>query len=155
MTILGCDKLKYKKNIHHFFLHIAVVSAAVIALNVLLAVFRTDATHTAFLIINILTDITLLWTMIYFLVAVIIPRKRLLAVYERGEKNGKAQIGTVTHVSEKTTRYQGFTCRALSVETGSIDYELYLIESGMELKNGTAYKLQTVENLIISAEEVR
>ncbi len=153
MTVLGADKAKFKKRIVHFFLLIAVVSVAVIVLNVLLAVFRTDATHTAFLIINIVTDIALFWGIIYAVVAVINPKRKLLTIYERGENSGKSITGKVVEISEKPEMFQGFTCRAVTVETDDGNYELYLIEGGIELKAGIGYGLKTVENLIIFAEE--
>lgn len=153
MTILGKDKLKYKKQITHYFLLLASVSVAVAVTNILLAVFRTDATHIAFLVINILTDIALLWGIIYTIVNAITPKRKLLVLYERGEKNGKSQIGKVKRISKKTERYQGFACCAVTVETGSADYELYLIAYGIGLETDKSYKFITVENLIISAEE--
>ncbi len=153
MTILGKDKLKFREKFHHIILIVIVVSVAVIALNALLAIFRTDATHMAFLVINIVTDIALLWGILYTVLAVIIPRKKLLVLYERGENSGKCTTGKICEISDKTEVFQRFTCYSVTLEADGGNLEFYLIEGGIDLKIGFVYRLKTVENLIISAEE--
>lgn len=153
MTILGTDKAKYKKHITHFFLLVVAVSVAVIVLNVLLAVFRTDATHTAFIIINIIADIAAAWGVYALLTVKLLPMKKLINLYERGERNGKAQIGTVTEISDKTLCVQGFQCFKVTLNADGNTVELFLIENGISVETGKSYNLFTVENLIYKAEE--
>lgn len=153
MTILGCDKEQFKKTIIHFFLFITVVSVAVIVLNVLLAVFRTDSTHIAFLVINIVIDIAVIWFVISVMCLVIAPRRKLIALYERGEKNGVLEKGKVISVSERTICIAGFQCYKVSFETQNGNRELNLIQNSLILTQDEIFKVKTVDGIIISAEE--
>ncbi len=154
MTMLGCEKTQYKKKLILIFPLIAAASVAVIVLNVLLTMFRTDATHIAFVTINIVFDIAAVWGIYAVTITKILPMKRLLSLYERSEKIGKKQHGTVLYISEKTVCVQGFQCFRISFETDTAQSDLYLIENGISLENGKAYTVSTVENLICSAEEI-
>ena len=155
MTVLGCDKQVYKKRLFIYFLLIAVVSVAVIALNILLAVFRTDATHIAFLIINIISDIVAVWYLLAAVTVGIIPKKKLLKLYERGEKSGKENKLNIIEISNKTIVVQGFKCCTVTVDGEGVEAEIYLIKGAIQLEKGQVYKLGLVEGIIYYAEEVK
>lgn len=153
MTIIGTDVKTSKKQMIHFVLLIAAISVAVIALNVLLSVFRTDATHSAFAAINIIADIAALWGIYGVLTIKILPGRKRIKLYERGERSGKEQTGTFKEISGTTLCVQGFQCYKAAFGTDDATVELYLIADGIHLEVGKEYKLFSVENLIYKAEE--
>lgn len=155
MTVLGCDKTEYKKHFIHFFLPIIVVSVTVIVLNVLLAVFRTETTHIAFLVINILSDIAAVWYVIAAVTVGVIPKKKLLKFFERGEKSGKEKNVSVKEISDKSIVIQGFKCRTVTVYGDEGEAEIFLIEGGLQLEKERKYKIGLLEGIIYFAEAVK
>lgn len=153
MTAHITDIAVCKKKTTQYFLLNAAVSVAVIVFNILLTVFRTDATHLTFLILNILSDIAAVWTVYAITVLKIIPAKKLLALCKRGESGAKTVCGTVTDVSENRVSVQGFACLKITIENGDGQTELYLAGDFLTLEKGKKYKLFTVENLISAAED--
>lgn len=154
MNILGCDKTSYiKRTRKSAAVCIALLSAAVIAC-IVLAVFSSYNTRTAFLAVNIALTIIAAWAGITWLLMYYLPRKKLCAIFTRSEEHGKTLICRVEELSRDTSAVQGFACLTVICRRHDVISELYLPESGITLRAGCDYKLVTVENIICSAEEL-
>lgn len=153
MTVLGCDKIRFQRKIRQKILLLAAASVAVIALNVLLTVFRTDATHFAFAAVNIISDVALIWGGYALIVLAILPQQKLLQLYGRGERCGVLQTGAIKNISDKSLNVQGFPCFQIVLQTDKGDREIYLVGGRETLETGKVYEIVTVENIICRAEE--
>lgn len=148
--LLSVPADEYKKRLIAKTITVIAIFTMIVVMNILFCVFRTDSTHIAFLILNIVSDIACLWLLWFFIGVVFIPQKKLLALTER--KNVQIVYGGIEKVSDKTKRVSGFNCYEISV-VGNGLRTLFIIENGnipTELKGQV--KFFTVDNIVISAE---
>lgn len=149
-TVLGIEKTEYSKRLK---IKTAVSFAAlvlVILLNVLLCVFRTESTHTAFLIINIVSDVAAIWFVYFYIRVVFIPQKRLLGLSKR-EEYGQVLVGRIADISDKSKKVSGFDCYELKLSDG--DRTVFLIaDCNIPKEMCGEVKLHTVDNIVVAAE---
>lgn len=152
MTILGSGREEYRRRLDRKCMLLAAAGIAVLACNVLLVLLRTDGLHMVFLSVNVITDVLLVWAAIAMVHLVILPERRLLSLYRRGERSGRVSEGEVTEVAENTVCIQGFPCYCVQIRQGERVREFYLIEGSFSLRKGGKYSFGTVENIIYRAE---
>lgn len=147
--ILGVPQNKYKKGITvRIIICIATVIVAVI-INVLLTVFRTDSTHIAFLILNIISDVTALGFVYFFISVSILPRKKLYKISLK--PNGKIS-GKIIEVSQNTQTVNGLECYEIILQAECCK-RVFLAKEGAVPANVSGNVVLTVaDNIVISAE---
>lgn len=149
--ILGVPLNDYIKGITvRIVISVAVCLVAVL-LNILLTVFRTDSTHIAFLLINIIADIIAFCFVYFFVSTSILPRKRLYKLACR-EKDGKTFKGEITEISENIETVNGFDCYELTFQTDTT-LKMFLINgSGVPSDLKGKVKVTVVDNIVVAAE---
>ena len=153
MTLLNCDvKLYRKKLLWRKIIAIAVFLAAVI-LNVLLAVFRTDATHAAFLSVIIILDIACGWFLIAWYSFAISLQSVMLRLASSDKGLLQTVEGSVTEVSENTQIVKNLHCYGVTVENGDGSRIIFVVkDGGIKVEEGKSYKITIVQNIATVAE---
>lgn len=148
MTLLNCDvKLYRKKLLRRKIIAIAVFLAAVI-LNVLLAVFRTDATHAAFLAVIIIADIACGWFLIAWYSFGISLQSVMLRLASSDKGLTQTVEGVVTEVSEDTQIVKKLQSYGVTVENGGESRVVFVVkDGGIKVEEGKSYTITTVQNI--------
>lgn len=152
MTLLNCDTQLYSKKLATRKGIAIAVAVITVILNVLLSVFRTDNTHTAFLVINILADIACGWFEIAWYLFAISMQNKILKLATANAKLTQSVSGTVTDVSEDTQVVSKLQCRRVTVEGDETRIVFVVDGSGIALECGAKYSVTTVDNIAICAE---
>ncbi len=147
-TILGIPKDRYRRGMQQRMALCAVGAVAVLALNILLLLSRTEQKHSTHLLVNILTGIAAAWVLMGYARLVLMPRRRL---YRLACSNHSDSIcGTVQSVSPQPEYQEGLRCLRVQVD-GRM---LFLpCDGALRLKVGRQVKLQTVGHFITEAEQ--
>ena len=150
MELLGMTIDKYKKKITAQIAVCAVLVCVALLVNVLLCVFRTDETHTAFLAINILVDILALWAVLFIIGVVILPKRKLLRLYER-VNSGDIIKGRVVTLSNATTRISGLDCYEVGLTPDEKAMrKIYVAASGgISIAVNDKVKCALVDNIVV------
>ena len=152
MTLLNCDKKLYSKKLATKKSIAVAVVFATAALNVLLAVLRTDETHTLFLVINVVADVACGWFLIAWYYFAISTQSKLLKLETAGSERTQKIQGVVTDISEHTQVDAKLPCRKITV-AGDETRVLFAVDGcGITFKYGEKYNITTVENIAIFAE---
>lgn len=106
-TILGMDKTVFVRKIKNKKIICLVVLFAMLMLNVLFTLFRSDSNHSLMLFLNIFIDVLCGWFIIYFSEFWILPQARLLKIF-----NSEKSVfrGEVLEISEETETIQSIIC---------------------------------------------
>lgn len=149
MTVLKKDLSDYKKLLNRRITLVIIVAIIAVVLNVLLCVFRSDSTHIAFLVINIITDISAGCFVAAYTLLKIAPERKLYKLCIKGQNFCKSVEGEIESISNTTTCVYGFRCFEVKVSEKTV----YMLDGvGLTLCVGEKLKLKTVQNIIISAE---
>lgn len=156
MTLLNCDiKLYSKKLLYRKITAVAVLGAAVI-LSVLLAVFRTDETHTAFLAVIIIADIACGWFLIAWYSFAISLQSAMLRLASSDKSLMQTVEGIVTEVSENTQVVKKLQCYGVTVENGGESRVVFVVkDGGIKVEKGVSYSITTAQNIVTVAEATK
>ena len=147
-NILGTSVEKYGKKLKLNIITVAIVIVVAVAVNIVLCVLRSDATHAAFLALNIVVDIAAAWFTIYFVCTVIALRKKLLGIAKR-IPNGEKFTCNVEHISENTICICGLNC----FEVVGENRRFYVCPKGnIRLEAGQTVALTLVDNIVAEVQ---
>ncbi len=149
--ILGTNEKEYKKKTSAEETRCIALLLVTVAVNILLCSLRTEAVHTVFLILNIVTDTVVFSFLFFFINTQIVPRKKLCAV-AAGENRGSRLTGIISEIAGMTETVRGFACYEVTVET-EMTRKVYAVKEGavpFELTGEATLVL--VDNLIVRAE---
>lgn len=147
--ILGVSKSEYNKKIMARVIICIAVALVAVILNILLTVFRTDSTHTAFLVINIVAD-TVAFCFIYFFVSTqILFRKKL---YKLSGKTSGLVVGEIKEISNNTQTVNGLECYEVTVEAEGTRKVFLAKEGAVPSDLNGKVKLVLSDNIVVSAE---
>lgn len=114
------------------------------AINLLCVLARTETNHTVMLWVNILTDILCGFFVLSFAGFRILPQRRLYALFR---KAGISVGGTVSRISNSTTRHMDMDC----LEVAADSRRLFLPAGTITLSEGETYTFRIVSNVIVEA----
>lgn len=147
--ILGVPQAEYKKGIAvRIIICVAVAFVAVLA-NILLTVFRTDSTHVAFLIVNILSDVIAFCFIFFFVSTQILFRKKL---YKLAVRSGEKISGEITGISELTETVNGLECYEISLQDTDLKKVFLAKEGAVPYDLNGKVKVTIVDNIVVEAE---
>lgn len=132
-------------------IHIAITLIAVlvaVSLNILLSIFRSETTHVAFLVINIMVDLFSLWFTVFIVDNVIAPERRLFRLYSRLEYGEKFD-GKVINISEGYTRVCGISCYAVDLDGG----RRIFVTGNNSIKQGFVGTFTLVDNIVVEVTD--
>lgn len=154
MTILPCDKTLYKKKLTTKKIIAVFAVAITLLVNILLVALRTESTHTAFLIVNILTDAICGCFLIAFIYFKILPDGKLYSLATFFQTAKQSLCGVVTKISQETITVSKLDCRTVTLvcEKGKrVVYEASI--GNIKLEQGKKYEICAADNIVVSAEE--
>jgi hypothetical protein len=111
-TILGMDKNVYTKKIKNRKIICHAVLLAMVLLNILFTLLRSDSNHGLMLFLNIFVDSLCGWFVIYFSSFWIFPQKRLLKIFNSGKSKFR---GEIVEISEEMETIQSIICNRVVV----------------------------------------
>ena len=106
-TILGMDKTVFAKQIKNRKIVSLTVLLAMVLLNVLLTLLRSDSNHGLMLFLNIFVDTLCGWFVIYFSGFWIFPQKKLLKIFNSEKSKFR---GEIMEISEEMETIQSIIC---------------------------------------------
>lgn len=119
-----------------------LLAGVTVLLNILLALFRTDSTHTWFLLVNIATDIACGVYLVYDLSFNCGPKKRLLKMNSRMKEK---LSGVITEIEPHTTRYADLDCYCVKLDKR----RTFLPADTLQLEVGSQVELTLSGNVIL------
>ncbi len=140
--IYGMSPEDFGKSLKKRLIFDGVLAGGVFVLNILLTIFRTDSTHTWFLLTNILTDIACGVYLVYDLSFRCTPKRRLLKLNRRMKETVS---GVITEIEPYTTRYAGLDCYCIMLEKR----RTFLPANTLRLEVGTQVELTLSGNIIL------
>lgn len=151
--ILKMPCKKYKDNMIVWL--VVIIGSAVITaiLNICLSVFRTDATHTASLIVNIVSDVLVAWFIITVLYYVLFPKYRIYRLYKQGKERSEIVSGQLIEKCG-TQRYDKIDCTVYSIETSAEKRKVFVPQNTFDdyIKIGDGLTLSVVNNIVCTVE---
>ena len=123
-----------------------MIGVIVLAINILLTLFTTDATFTAFLIINILIDIVAGVYIFTYYLANIRTQKKLIAIFSKTKEEIK---GTIEDISSDTLTHLSIDCVKVKVS----ERILFLPIGTIELTCGENIIAYCSSNVIVEVEK--
>jgi hypothetical protein len=122
------------------------LAGATLLLNILFVLFRSDSTHTWFLLANIVTDIACGVYLVYDLSFRCAPQKRLLKLNMRMKET---LSGVITEIEPYTTRYAKLDCYCVKLDRR----RTFLPAGTLELEVGTQVELTLSGNVILEVAQ--
>ena len=120
----------------------ALLAGIPLLLNILLVLFRTDNTHTWFMLVNIVTDIACGVYLVYDLSFNCAPQRRLLKLNDRMKETF---CGVITQIEPYTTRYANLDCYCVKLDKR----RTFLPAGTLHLEVGTQVELTLSGNVIL------
>lgn len=114
--------------------------------NILLALLRTDSTHTWFLLANIVTDMACGIYLVYDLSCNWGPKKRLLKLNSRMQEKF---FGVITEIEPFTTRYANLDCYCVKLDKR----RTFLPAGTLQLEVGMQVELTLSGNVILEVAQ--
>ena len=136
----ACSELKKHKTV------CILIGVIVLAINILLTSFTSDATFTVFLIINILIDIVAGVYIFTYYLANIRTQKKLIAMFSKTKEEIK---GTIEDISSDTLTHLSIDCLKVKIS----DRILFLPVGTIELTCGENIVANCSSNVIVEVEK--
>lgn len=114
------------------------------AINLVCVLAHAETNHTVMLWVNILTDILCGFFVLSFAGFRILPQRRLYALFR---KEGVSVDGTVSRISNSTTRHMDMDCLEVTADSR----RLFLPAGTITLSEGETYTFRIVSNVIVEA----
>ena len=124
----------------------ALLAGITLLLNILLVLFRTDNTHTWFMLVNIVTDIACGVCLAYDLSFNCAPQRRLLKLNDRMKETF---CGVITQIEPYTTRYANLDCYCVKLDKR----RTFLPAGTLQLEVGAQVELTLSGNVILEVAQ--
>lgn len=144
-SVLGLSPARYRKKLFARFIGCGLLAGLTLGINILLFSLRTDKTHMAFLLINILSDILCGCFLVYVLTAKLAP---MLQLYRLSCRPLSSVSGTVSAIGDRPIRYMDLDCFSVCVG----QRQLFLPVGTLCLTVGKCYTLSVTASLIVEVE---
>lgn len=148
--ILGNAKERFREKTIRETAGCIAVCVAVIAVNLLLCLVRTEATHLAFLLINIVTDSAVFGLLFFFAGTRLLPRRKLYALALR-EPKGVVMAGRIGKQLGPPKIVGGLECVVVPVEEMASRKVFVAVESGVPFDLEGDVVLTLVDNIVVRA----
>lgn len=143
-TILGKPAQAFQQTLRMRTVVCIALVVLTAAINLVCVLARTETNHTLMLWVNILTDILCGFFVLSFAGFRILPQRRLYALFR---KEGVSVDGTVSRISNSTTRHMDMDCLEVTADSR----RLFLPAGTITLSEGEAYTFRIVSNVIVEA----
>lgn len=145
-NILGTTPVQYRKKLS-FRILLCIVTAGMTALvNVFLVCLRSDATHTLFLMTNIVLDIASGFFLIYFVQEKLVPQHRLYHLFCSSSTHIE---GTITDILPEHQCYRKIDCRLICLG----ERRLFLPADTIALQVGEHISARVACNVILEVTQ--
>lgn len=144
--IYGTSPEEFGEKLKKHLLFNGLLAGGTLLLNILLALLRTDSTHTWFLLANILTDICCGIYLVYDLSFNCVPQKRLLKLSNRMKEEIS---GVITEIEPYTTRYANLDCYCVKLDKR----RTFLPAGTLQLEVGMQVALTLSGNVILEVSQ--
>ncbi len=122
-----------------------LAAAATLCCNILLALTFTENTRTAYLLVNVLSDVIVGSLILFIICTYLQPRRKHLLLARQA---GSSYTAVVESISRTPLRYLGVDCLEVLAE----GRRLFLPCNTILLETGVRYRFQTASNVIMEAE---
>ena len=144
--IYGTSPEEFGEKLKKHLLFYGLLAGGTLLLNILLALLRTDSTHTWFLLANILTDIGCGIYLVYDLSFNCVPQKHLLKLNNRMKEEIS---GVITEIEPFTTRYANLDCYCVKLDKR----RTFLPAGTLQLEVGMQVALTLSGNVILEVSQ--
>ena len=143
-TILGKPAQAFRQTLRMRTVVCIALVVLTTAINLVCVLARTETNHTVMFWVNILTDILCGFFVLSFAGFRILPQRRLYALFR---KKGVSVDGTVSRISNSTTRHMDMDCLEVTADSR----RLFLPAGTITLSEGKTYTFRIVSNVIVEA----
>lgn len=143
-TILGKPAQAFRQTLRMRTVVCIALVVLTTAINLVCVLARTETNHTVMFWVNILTDILCGFFVLSFAGFRILPQRRLYALFR---KKGVSVDGTVSRISNSTTRHMDMDCLEVTADSR----RLFLPAGTITLSEGETYTFRIVSNVIVEA----
>lgn len=145
-SILGQSAEAYRRLLRRRTTLCVAVVCLTAVVNLLLAAAFSERTYTAFLLVNIISDIFCGFFLIAYLSFRVLPQRRRYRLFLT---TGVCVDGTVRAVQEQTVRRKKLDCLPVTLD----DRVIFLPVGTVRLVQGASYRFRLVGGIITEAEQ--